>query len=351
MIRFEVTQESISAKVKKEPPVDMEVRDTDLLKIHGKSAYEIALYEGFVGTEEEWLESLIGKQGPAGPQGPQGVPGEKGDQGEVGPQGEQGIQGIPGPQGIQGEVGEQGPQGIQGIQGPKGDRGDKGDTGPQGPAGSDGAPGKDGQPGAKGDPGYTPVRGTDYWTPSDKAEIVEELTEQTAPISYKPQTLTEEQRAQARENIGAAEDNGLELLESITLTESASVYRTQTPDGRNYKLNRLKVYVCTPADNTGGYVNLPVYSNKGVYMLFYCQFTTAARQEMIFEAWKEADMWDAIETFSVHKDYSSLGVLANNKGYLRTPGAYGDYISIVNINITLPAGTIVNIYGRWEKDA
>lgn len=211
MIRFEVTQESISAKVKKEPPVDMNVRDTDLLKIHGKSAYEIALEEGFVGTKEEWLDSLIGKPGPAGPQGPQGDPGEKGDQGEVGPQGEQGIQGIPGPQGIQGEVGKQGPQGIQGIQGPKGDKGDKGDTGPQGPAGSDGEPGKDGQPGAKGDPGYTPVKGTDYWTPDDKTEIVKELTEQTAPISYKPQTLTEEQKAQARENIGA--ENALNFAE------------------------------------------------------------------------------------------------------------------------------------------
>lgn len=39
----------------------------------------------------------------------------------------------------------------------KGDKGDKGDTGP---AGAD---------------GYTPVRGTDYWTESDKAEIVDEL--------------------------------------------------------------------------------------------------------------------------------------------------------------------------------
>jgi hypothetical protein len=56
--------------------------------------------------------------------------------------------------------------------------------------------------GDKGDPGYTPVRGTDYWTPNDMAEIVEELTEQTAPVSYKPQTLTEEQKAQARANIG-----------------------------------------------------------------------------------------------------------------------------------------------------
>ena len=47
----------------------------------GKSAYEIAVEQGFVGTEEEWLESLHGQdgaQGPQGPQGPQGEPGVSG---------------------------------------------------------------------------------------------------------------------------------------------------------------------------------------------------------------------------------------------------------------------------------
>ena len=47
----------------------------------GKSAYEIAVEQGFVGTEEEWLESLKGQdgaQGPQGPQGPQGEPGVSG---------------------------------------------------------------------------------------------------------------------------------------------------------------------------------------------------------------------------------------------------------------------------------
>lgn len=32
----------------------------------GLSAYEVALLEGFIGTEEQWLESLIGPQGLAG---------------------------------------------------------------------------------------------------------------------------------------------------------------------------------------------------------------------------------------------------------------------------------------------
>lgn len=32
----------------------------------GKSAYQVALDEGFVGTEEEWLESLKGEKGSSG---------------------------------------------------------------------------------------------------------------------------------------------------------------------------------------------------------------------------------------------------------------------------------------------
>lgn len=44
----------------------------------------------------------------------------------------------------------------------------KGDKGDQGEKGSDGAKGDKGD---KGDTGYSPVRGTDYWTAADKAEI------------------------------------------------------------------------------------------------------------------------------------------------------------------------------------
>lgn len=47
----------------------------------GKSAYQIALDNGFIGTEADWLESLKGEDGEQG---------QKGDKGEIGPQGEKG---------------------------------------------------------------------------------------------------------------------------------------------------------------------------------------------------------------------------------------------------------------------
>ena len=44
----------------------------------GKSAYEIAVKNGFEGTEEEWLTSLVGEKGEQGAQGPPSKTQEKG---------------------------------------------------------------------------------------------------------------------------------------------------------------------------------------------------------------------------------------------------------------------------------
>jgi hypothetical protein len=60
----------------------------------GKSAYELALEDGFVGTLEDWLASLVGEQGEQGIQGPQGEPGPQGEVGPQGPQGESGVIGL-----------------------------------------------------------------------------------------------------------------------------------------------------------------------------------------------------------------------------------------------------------------
>ena len=53
----------------------------------GKSAYEIAVDNGFEGTEVEWLASLKGEQGPQGGTGPQGVQGPPGADGTDGQDG------------------------------------------------------------------------------------------------------------------------------------------------------------------------------------------------------------------------------------------------------------------------
>lgn len=112
---------------------------------------------------------------------PVNIKGEKGDKGDKGEQGERGLQGIKGVQGERGadgakgdkgDKGDRGEQGIQGVQGIKGDKGEKGDKGDTGANGKDGVNGKDGANGRDGKDGSTPVLGVDYFTASDKAEIV-----------------------------------------------------------------------------------------------------------------------------------------------------------------------------------
>ena len=109
----------------------------------GKSAYDIAVEHGFVGTEEEWLESLRGPQGEKGEQGEQGPQGEKGEQGEAGQDGADGttptisinedgywvINGVVTDVKAEGEDGKDGQDGASGPQGPSGTPGADGDRG------------------------------------------------------------------------------------------------------------------------------------------------------------------------------------------------------------------------------
>ena len=109
----------------------------------GKSAYDIAVEHGFVGTEEEWLESL---------RGPQGEKGEQGEQGEAGTPGTTPSITIneDGYWVINGEVTD---VKAEGQDGEDGKDGQDGASGPQGPSGT---------PGADGDRGSLWFYGSDY---------------------------------------------------------------------------------------------------------------------------------------------------------------------------------------------
>lgn len=76
--------------------------------VDGKSAYELAVEGGFIGTLSEWIDSL---------------------------EGDPGQQGVPGSDGATGPAGPTGPAGAMGAQGIKGDTGATGAAGPGLPAG------------------------------------------------------------------------------------------------------------------------------------------------------------------------------------------------------------------------
>lgn len=151
---------------------------------NGKSAYEIALEHGFVGTEAEWLESLKGtdgrdgidgKDGTMGPQGEQGPPGLDGQPGKNGEQGSPGVDGRDGLDGTNGKsafeiavengfVGSE-TEWLESLKGKDGADGRDGADGAVGPQGEQGPPGKD---------GVTPDM-SEYSTKSDYEDLQRKL--------------------------------------------------------------------------------------------------------------------------------------------------------------------------------
>lgn len=144
------------------------------------------------GTEFKFIADFSGAQGV---QGPKGEDGKQGPQGDPGQPGQQGAPGAPGKDGITPHIGSNGNWYLgdqdtgkpsQGKQGPQGEPGKDGQQGVPGASGKDGDTpyigsnghwyvgsrdtGKPSQ-GRAGTDGKTPIRGTDYWTDADKAEI------------------------------------------------------------------------------------------------------------------------------------------------------------------------------------
>ena len=104
--------------------------------LNGKSAYEIALENGFQGTELSWLESLKGINGTNGSNGTNGIDGKDGKDGINGTNGSNGTNGV------DGKDGKDGINGTNGVDGKDGINGTNGSNGTNGLNGSDGVDGK-----------------------------------------------------------------------------------------------------------------------------------------------------------------------------------------------------------------
>ena len=138
---------------------------------------------------------FVGAQGPKGEKGDtgaQGPRGEKGDTGERGPQGETGATGPQGPKGKDGEVTfesltDEQKASLRGEPGAQGEKGEKGDPGAQGEKGEKGDPGRD--------------------APQEA-------------VLYTAQKLNDAQKTQARENIGAADEETVNQLKDDKVNQS-----------------------------------------------------------------------------------------------------------------------------------
>lgn len=140
----------------------------------GKSAYQIAVDNGYPGTEQAWLASLKGDKGDTGEPGAAGEKGEPGEKGDTGAAGKDGRDGTDGAAGRDGENGasayeiavQHGYSGsetawLESLNGADGAKGDTGAAGAKGEKGDTGATGAKGEKGDKGDPGAAGVAGKD----------------------------------------------------------------------------------------------------------------------------------------------------------------------------------------------
>ena len=130
----------------------------------GKSAYQIAVEQGYQGSESDWLSSLKGDKGDKGEKGNTGAKGNPGQDGADGKSAyaiavehgyedseEKWLLSLKGEKGDTGERGEKGDTGLQG------ERGEKGETGQQGEQGPMGEKGEKGDAGVAGKDGFSPI--------------------------------------------------------------------------------------------------------------------------------------------------------------------------------------------------
>ena len=164
----------------------------------GKSAYQIAVEQGYQGSESDWLSSLKGDKGEKGNTGAKGNPGQDGAEGksayaiavEHGYEAseDEWLLSLKGEKGDTGERGEKGDTGLQGERGEKGETGQQGEQGPKGEKGDPGNRGLQGVPGEKGEKGDAGVAGKDGFSPI--ANVMKDGSVITITITDKNGTTT-----------------------------------------------------------------------------------------------------------------------------------------------------------------
>ena len=164
----------------------------------GKSAYQIAVEQGYQGSESDWLTSLKGDKGEKGNTGAKGNPGQDGAEGKSAyaiavehgyeDSEDEWLLSLKGEKGDTGERGEKGDTGLQGERGEKGETGQHGEQGPKGEKGDPGDRGLQGVPGEKGEKGDAGVAGKDGFSPI--ANVVKDGSVITITITDKSGTTT-----------------------------------------------------------------------------------------------------------------------------------------------------------------
>lgn len=177
--------------------------------------------------------------------------------------------------------------------------------------------------------------------------------EDARAVSYaESQALTEEQKAQARENIGAEAQAQYELIEDITLEEDvASVIRKTDPNGQAYNFSAVRIYITTAVASKNAQIIFRTMNENDTNMIYHQiadAFSNAESKRVGFVARNDHGFIDYYVAMS--SDTSS-----SSSDYRIKPGYIGKrWGDITELRLTtyysqsttvpIPAGTRIRIY-------
>ena len=228
----------------------------------------------------------------------------------------------------------------------------RGETGPKGNTGAD---------------GYTPVRGTDYWTEADQNAIVSQAVTQIQPdISELNDDLatklpkspanwgpwTAEEQAAARERIGASKKLGIwEDIATVSITEEAAAITVNLDaNGNTFSLSDIICEITIPAENP--VKQRSVYFGLNISTTFtFSRITLTTNESYISGAITYARIVSgrvicdgAISgpSNTRHQPYNKYAIF---NGYGGIEAESFDSVSVFTYSVAFPAGTTVILKG------
>ena len=167
-----------------------------------------------------------------------------------------------------------------------------------------------------------------------------------AAVSFEEQTLSQEQKMQARQNLGIPEKT-YELIEDVTLQEDVSSFvRTADPNGVAYNFSAIHIRILAPAATAAAQIIVNLGNAANSYFLYH-QTSNGLRTSTTatnIVARNDNGLTDYYVMAGVSSD--GIGNCAVRDNYL-----YREWGNITRINfstypstVLIPDGTRIRIY-------
>lgn len=249
---------------------------------------------------------------------------------------------------MDGAPGEIGPAGPQGEQGPKGEQGPQGEPGPAGPQGEPGkhAPQESVLYTAQTLTDVQKAQARENIAAADVARVEAVDTALAGKLDNAPDTWpvwTADEQAAARERMGIG---NYELLEESVLEETVTyLSRNRDNDGNAYCLDAIMVHIVTEPDESNGAGRCAVYTDDGYVCDYYLgKFNDTQGSISTVKVYPLNGCWDSVARNAINNNQSTSGYANIMNGYIK-PILKTRYIRSFYIAGKITAGSKLIVYG------